>query len=167
MKKYISLSVLVIFSLFFWQAVKAADTATIGATVTAQNLSLSVASGVITYGNVALNTSTTTAGNGYTQIVTNEGSTMALNAKSSNATGGTTWTIGASSGSDIFVHEISTTTGSTYMKFTAADTYLTASSSMMTGVSNTQALDFRLTTPTASTDFLQKSITITVQASAI
>ena len=157
--------VAVISSLLVWQITGAAATATVGATVTASNLSLSVANGTIVYGSVALSTATTTAGNGYTQTVTNLGSTMVLNAKSSNATGGTAWTLGTSIGSDTFNHEVSTTTGSTYMTFQATDTYLTASSTFPNGAA-TQALHFRLTTPSASTDFVQKSITITLQAAA-
>jgi hypothetical protein len=84
-----------------------------------------------------------------------------MNVKSSNATGGTTWTLGTSQGSDIFKLEVSTTTGSTYKTFQATDTYLTASSSFAS-LTN-QNVDFRFTTPTVSTDFVQKSLTITVQ----
>ncbi|MBI4136021.1 MAG: hypothetical protein HY481_00510 [Candidatus Vogelbacteria bacterium] len=150
--------------LILWQITDAASTATVSATVTATNLDLSVSSGSITYGSVALNTATTTAGNGYTQTVTNNGSTMKLNAKSSDASGGTAWTLGTSPGSNIFKHEVSTTSGSTYMTFQATDTYLTASTSI--AASLTQVMDFRLTTPTASSDFVQKTITLTVQAAA-
>ena len=140
---------------------RAASTATVAATVTATNLAVSVSDGSIAFGSVALNTATTTAGNSDTQTVTNDGSTAALNVKSGNATGGTTWTLGTSAGSNTFKLEVSTTTGSTYMTLQATDTYLTASSSMTSLL--TQTLDFRFTTPTASTDFVQKSLTITVQ----
>jgi len=141
---------------------RAATTAAVNATVTAVNLAISVADGSIAYGSVNLSTATTTAGNGETQVVTNDGSTMKLNVKSSDATGGTAWTLGTSIGSNIFKHEVSTTTGSTYMTFQATDTYLTASTTIAAGL--TQNLDFRFTTPSGSTDFVQKAITITVQA---
>lgn len=144
---------------------RAASTATVSATVTANNLAVSVSDGTIAFGSVALNTATTTAGNSDTQTVTNDGSTAQMNVKSSNATGGTTWTLGTSVGSDTFKLEVSTTTGSSYMTLQATDTYLTASSSMTSLLSDT--LDFRFTTPTASTDFVQKSITITVQVTSI
>lgn len=143
------------------QNVNAASTGTVAATVTPTSLSISVASGTIEYGSVSLNTATTTVGNGYTQVVTNGGSDAKLNVKSSNATGGTTWTLGTTPGSDVFKHEVSTTSGTTYMTFPAADTYITASSTLSSLL--TQDLDFRLTTPTSSTDFVQKTITITVQ----
>lgn len=143
---------------------RAATTATVSATVSATNLAVSVADGSIAFGSVALNTATTTAGNSDTQVVTNDGSSAVLNVKSGNATGGTTWTLGTSAGSDIFKLEVSTTTGSAYMTLQATDTYLTASSTFASLL--TQNLDFRFTTPTASTDFVQKSLTITVQVTS-
>lgn len=157
-----ALIVFVIGGLLLGQITKAATTANVTATVSAVNLAISVADGSIAYGSVNLSTATSTANNGETQVVTNDGSTMKVNVKSSDATTGTTWTLGTSIGSNIFKHEVSTTTGASYMTFQATDTYLTASSTILTGL--TGNLDFRLTTPSASTDFVQKSITITVQA---
>ena len=141
---------------------RAATTANVTATVTAVNLAISVADGSIAYGSVNLSTATTTANNGETQVVTNDGSTMKLNVKSSDATGGPAWTLATSIASNVFKHEVSTTTGSTYMTFQATDTYLTASTSIAAGL--TQNLDFRFTTPSGTTDFVQKSVTVTVQA---
>ncbi|MBP6924236.1 MAG: hypothetical protein KBC62_00030 [Candidatus Pacebacteria bacterium] len=148
------------FSFWGYQA-QALDTDTVTATVTATNLAVSVTDGSIAFGSVALNTATTTVGTSQTQTVSNDGSDAALNVKSTNATNGTTWTLGTNPGSDIFKLEVSTTTGSTYATFQATDTYLTASSSFES-LSN-QGVDFRFTTPTISTDFVQKSLTITVQ----
>ncbi len=141
---------------------RAATTANVTATVSAVSLAVSVADGNIAYGSVALNTATTTVGNGETQVVTNDGSAAKLNVKSTHATGGTQWTLNPTTGSNLFIHEVSTTTGSTYMKFSDDTTYITASSTFPSGAV-TQNLDFRLTTPTVSTDFAQKSITVTVQ----
>lgn len=149
-------------SVFGWYTARAATTAAVSATVSATNLAVSVSDGSIAFGSVALNTATTTAGGtGQTQTVSNDGSNAVINVKSSNATGGTTWTLGTSPGSDIFKLEVSTTTGSSYMTFQATDTYLTASSSSAS--LTTGPLDFRFTTPSGSTDFVQKSLTITVQ----
>src|SRR3989344_7314765 len=127
---------------FLGRITRAATTANVTATVSAVNLAISVADGSIAYGSVNLSTATSTAGNGETQTVTNDGSTMKLNVKSSDATGGTAWTLGTSISSNIFKHEVSTTTGSTYMTFQATDTYLTASTTIPAGL--TQNLDFRL-----------------------
>jgi len=149
-------------SIFLGHIARAAETATVAATVTATNLAVSVSDGSITFGSVALNTATSTATyDDQTQTVSNDGSNAVINVKSGNATGGTTWTLGTSAGSNTFKLEVSTTTGSTYMTFQATDTYLTASSSSAS--LTTGPLDFRFTTPTGSTDFVQKSLTITVQ----
>lgn len=141
----------------------AGTTATVAATVSATNLSVSVSTGTITFGSVALNTSTTTAGHGYTQTVTNNGSDATLSVKATNATNGTAWTLSTSPGSDAYKLQVSTTTGASYMTLQSANTYLTASTTFSSLTSGN--LDFQLTTPTASTDFVQKSITITVQVS--
>jgi hypothetical protein len=153
---------IVILSIVWGYSTRAAETAEVAATVTATNLAVSVSDGSIAFGSVALNTATTTAGNSDTQTVTNDGSDAAINVKSSDATGGTAWTLATSVGVlDEFKLEVSTTTGSTYMTFQATNTYLTASS---TSVSLTSGdLDFRLTTPSSSSDFVEKSLTITVQ----
>ena len=143
------------------QSAGAATTATVAATVTATNLAVSVADGSIAFGSVALNTATTTVAHGETQTVTNDGTASVINVKSGNATGGTTWTLGSSAGSDTFKLEVSTTSGSAYMTFQATDTYLTASSSV--SALSSGPLDFRFTTPTVSTDLVQKSLTVTVQ----
>ena len=84
-----------------------------------------------------------------------------LNVKSSNATNGTSWTLGTSAGSDIFMLEVSTSTGATFKTFQATDVYLTASSTFAS--LTTGPVDFRFTTPTVSTDFVQKALTITIQ----
>src|SRR3989344_1748366 len=152
-------------SIFLGHIARAAETATVAATVTATNLAVSVSDGSIAFGSVALNTATSTATyDDQTQTVSNDGSNAVINVKSGNATGGTTWTLGTSAGSDTFKLEISTTTGSTYMTFQATDTYLTASSSSASLTSG--AFDFRFTTPTVSTDFVQKSLSITVQVTS-
>lgn len=154
-----------VFTISGWQSIRAAETGTIAATVTATNLAVSVSDGTIAFGSVTLNTATTTAGNSDTQTVSNDGSTAQLNVKSGNATGGTTWTLGTSPGSDIFKLEVSTTSGASYMTFQATDTYLTASSTFSSLTNGN--LDFQFTTPTASSDFVEKSLTITVQVTTI
>src|SRR3990167_4083122 len=158
-------AIIVTLAILWGYNARAADTATVSATVTATNLAVSVTDGSITFGSVALNTATSTATyDDQTQTVSNDGSNAVINVKSGNATGGTTWTLGTSPGSDTFKLEVSTTTGSTYMTFQATDTYLTASSSSASLTSG--PLDFQFTTPTVSTDFVQKSLTITVQVTS-
>lgn len=122
-------------------------------------------SGSISYGFVQVGTASSTVNNGYTQTAQNDGNTTEkLNVKSSDATGGTTWTLASAIGSNIFKHEFSTTTGSTWTVMPDSATYVTAAPSV--AQSGTVNFDFQLTTPSASTDYQQKSITITVQAVA-
>lgn len=157
---YLALACGVVLS-FFSFSVSAQSTDTVTATVSATNLAVSITDGSIDFGSVALNTATSTHGTGQTQTVTNDGSGAMLNVKSSNATNGTTWTLGVAPGSDIFTLGVSTTTGASYSLLQGTDVYLTASSTFTSLTSG--PLDFRFTTPTVSTDFVQKSLTITVQ----
>ena len=121
--------------------------------------------GVIEYGFVDLSTASSTVGNGYTQTAQNDGNTTEkLNVKSSDAAGGTSWTLAATIGTNQYKHEFSTTTGSVWNVMPDSSTYVTAAPSV--AVSGTVNFDFRLTVPSASTDYQQKSITITVQATA-
>ena len=153
---------IVIFLAIFWAySARAADTGEVTATVTPTNLAISVNDNTIAFGSVALSTATTTAGNSDTITATNDGSDAVLNVKSGDASGGVAWTLGTSIGDKVFKLEVSTTTGSTYMTFQATNTYLTASSTFSSLSSGD--LDFRFTTPSASDDFVEKSLTITVQ----
>ena len=154
-------SLLVICLSFYSLTVFAQSTDVVTATVTATNLAVSVSDGSIAFGSVALNTATSTHGTSETQTVSNDGSNAVLNVKTSDATNGTTWTLGTSAGSDIFTLAVSTTSGSFYLPLQTTDVYRTASSSFASLTNG--ALDFRFRTPTVSTDFIQKSLTITVQ----
>lgn len=122
-------------------------------------------SGNIAYGFVDISNATSTVNNGYTQTAQNDGNTIEqLNVKSSDASGGTAWTLASSIGTNQFKHEFSTTTGSTWTTMPDSSTYVTASPSV--AVSGTANFDFRLTVPSTTSDYQQKSITITVQAVA-
>jgi hypothetical protein len=127
--------------------------------------SISITSdGTIEYGYVNLNTASSTVG-GDTQVAENIGSVAEkINIRSSNALGGSSWLLAATTATNQYTHEFSTTTGSTWNYMPDSSTYVVASPSL--GASGTLNLDFRLTTPVGITDFTQKSITITVQAVA-
>lgn len=117
--------------------------------------------GVVNYGTVSTSKSTIELSD--SQTVQNDGNVAVdLNIKTSNATGGTTWTVGANPGTDIFVHEFSTNSGTNWTKFTAADSYGTLTTGLAASAS--QIFDLRLTVPTSSSDFVQKSLSITLQA---
>ncbi len=135
------------------------------ATVVVAVISVSVSDGTVAYGTVANNSQKSTIDLSDTQVATNDGTGAEdFNIKTSTATGGTAWSLGSSAGSDTFVHEVSTSSGSTYVKFATANVY----QGLATNVSaaGTKNVDLRITTPTASTDLNQKTITVTVQAVA-
>lgn len=120
--------------------------------------------GVIEYGFVNLNSSTTTIGS-FTQTALNDGFVdEKLNIKSSDAVGGTNWTLATTTASDQYTHEFSTTTGATWTIMPDTSTYVTAVPSL--SFSGTADFDFRLTAPTLSTDDVEKTINITIQAVA-
>jgi len=122
-------------------------------------------SGAIAYGFVSLGNATSTVNHGYTQTAQNDGNTAEqLNVKSGNASGGTAWTLASVIGTNQFTHEFSTTTGSVWTTMPDSSTYVTAARSV--AQSGTVNFDFRLTVPSATSDYQQKAITITVQAVA-
>ena len=127
--------------------------------------SISITSdGTIAYGFIDLNTSTSTVG-GDTQTAQNDGSlNERLNVRSSNALGGTSWLLASSVGSNQYTHEFSTTTGASWILMPNSSTYVSAHPSVTP--SGTVNFDFRLTAPSNTTDFIEKSVTITVQAVA-
>lgn len=127
--------------------------------------SISITSdGTIQYGFVDLSAASSTVG-GDTQVAENTGSlNEKLNIRSSNALGGTSWLLAATIGSNQYTHEFSTTTGATWKTMPDSSTYVVADPSVTP--SGTVDFDFRLTMPSGTTDFVEKSITITVQAVA-
>lgn len=122
-------------------------------------------SGTVSYGTIAANSSKSTAEISQTQTVQNDsGGTENLNIKTSNALGGTLWTLGSSTGNNIFVFEFKASGDPGYTQFTNPDSYQAFASGVT--ASSTRDLDLRITTPTSSSDYQQKSITVTVQAVA-
>jgi hypothetical protein len=127
--------------------------------------SISITSdGIIQYGLIDLNAASSTVG-GDTQTAANNGSVdEKINVRSSNAIGGVSWLLASTVASDQYTHEFSTTTGASWTIMPDSSTYVTASP--LVTPSGTTDFDFRLTAPTGSSDFVEKSITITVQAVA-
>lgn len=124
-------------------------------------ISLTITSdGVVSYGTVAAGTSRSTIDVSDTQTVANDGNVAEdINIKTDEPAG---WALGSSAGVDIFAHEFSTTSGSSWTLFTAANSYQALITNM--AASDTQNFDLRLTMPTQSTSDTQKSITVTLQA---
>ena len=144
-------------------AVKAVDTASVGATVTVQNISVSVSDGVVAYGTLAVNTTKSTLAGELNdlQTATNDGNvTENFNIRGQNSAN---WTLGASAGADQYVHKFSTNSGTTWTALTTPG-YLTLATGKTAG--QTQTFDLQITTPTATTNYTQQSVDVTVQAVA-
>lgn len=153
----------------------AATESSVTATVTAQNISVSVSDGSVVYGTLAVNTSkdTTPTGVHNTQVATNDGNiTESLNIKGANSTSaGAGWTLADSAGSEQYKHEFCTSGAgsSDPCDTTPSYTVLTTdyqSLATSVGTSGTQRFDLQITTPTATTDFNEQTVTVTVQAVA-
>ena len=148
---------------------KADDEASVSATVTAELITNSVASGSVDYGILPVNTSKdTTTGPVQTQVVTNNGNiNVDLGVKSSDAIGGTDWNLAATNASlDDFTHE-SAPNGSTWTAFNVDNNTYTTLANNIAASGGTQNLDLRIKTPTSVTDNILKTITVTVLATVL
>jgi hypothetical protein len=170
MKSFIaSIAILALIGLGVGVSVEGATTADVSATVTAQLVSVSVSDGSIAYGILSLDTTkdTTATGVNDTQTATNDGNvTENLSIRSSDATSsGTTWELAATRGDDAFTHEFSINSGGAWTAFNPDNTtYSTLANTVATSAG--QTFDLRIGTPTSSTDSVQHTVTVTVQATA-
>jgi hypothetical protein len=150
----------------------AGTTGSVAATVSPQNISVSVTDGVVAYGTMNLSSSkdTTSGGVDDTQTATNDGNIAEdFNISSSDATGGSGWTLAGTVGADQFKHSFCTSgsgspdpcdTGATWNAMSTS--YSSLGSNI--AASGTSKFDLKIDTPSSTTDYLQKSITVTVQA---
>jgi len=169
MRFFTSLFVMsLLISLSFGVVTKAATEGTVTATVTAQNVAVTVTDGTIAYGTIAVSgtANTNAAGLNDSQTATNDGNVSSdLDIKSQDGTGGTTWTLAGTIGADTYVHDFCITDcdGSpTWVAMTT--TYQTLASGI--AALGTQLFDTRITVPSSSTDYVQKSVDVFVQISA-
>ncbi|KKS07557.1 hypothetical protein A3K01_00290 [candidate division WWE3 bacterium RIFOXYD1_FULL_43_17] len=143
----------------------AAETSTVTATVTAQNVSVTVSDNSVTYGTMSLGSSKSTITLSDTQTATNAGNvTSQLNIKGQNSTG---WTLAGTAGSDQYVHKFCVSSCSTPpTNYTALTVnYQTLSASI--AASGTQNFDLELTVPNSSSTYTQQSVDVIVQAVAL
>lgn len=166
MKKLFIIFVAALYLSFFVTVVNAADTATVSATVTAQNISVTVADGTISYGTLAANsTKSTIAGDlNDLQTATNNGNiTEDLNIRGTDSAA---WTLAATAGADQYVHRFCTTScGTPPTNYTALTTnYQTLGTAI--SASGTRTFDLQLNTPTSSSSYTSQSVDVVVQAVA-
>lgn len=156
-------------TLIIGQYTTAASTASVGATVTVQNISVSVADGTVAYGTLGLNATASTRSPVDLQTATNNGNvTENFNIKGMDATGSTqTWTLAATAGSAQYIHGFCTATCATPpTSYTALTTSYAALGAGAVAVSGTQTFDLYINTPTATTDYTVHTVDVTVQAVA-
>ncbi len=155
----ITILVLASLSLLIAIAVIAAE-GSVTATVTIENVAVSVTDGEVVYGTLGLNTSTDTVALGDSQTVSNDG-----NVDADFTTAGqdsATWTLAGTAGSDQYKHEFSSDSGSTWTALTTSYQDLALS----VATSATVGLDLQITTPTATSSYEEQSVDVTVQATA-
>jgi hypothetical protein len=145
----------------------AASTGVVTSTVTPLNISVAVADGTVSYGTLDLSSTanTTSGGINDSQTATNDGNVAEdFNIRSTNATGGTAWTISDTAiGPDQYMHQFCITTCDSSPTWTPMTTNYAALASNI-ATSNNQVFDLRIDTPSSSSDYLLKTITVTVQA---
>ena len=166
MKKILfpTVGALIALTMVVGQYAYAATSAIVAATVTVETITVSVTSGTVAYGTLGLNTATTTIALGQTQTATNNGNVAEdLQIKGKNSTGvGAGWTLAAAAGNEIYMHDYSTSTGATWTHLTLA--YNTLSTTTVPATIGTQKFDLKINTPTATTNFTQQSVDVTVLA---
>ncbi len=147
-------------------SLNAAETGTVTATVTVQNVSLNVSDGEIEYGTLNLDGTedTTTNGLSDSQTVTNDGNvTETFNIQGQNSS---PWTLSATAGADDYVHEFCTTDCDADPTWTALTT---SDQELATGIAasgGTQVFDLKITMPSSSTSYDPQNVDVTVTAVA-
>ncbi len=160
----------IVFNLFAAPFVLAATTAAVTATVTAQNISLAVTDGSISYGTLGLDSSKSTlsAGLNDQQTATNNGNIAEdFTIKGQNAV---TWILDTvNTTQDHYIHKFCTATCGTEASptnFTALTTSYAPLGAGNVATSGTQTFDLRITTPQTSSVYTSQSVDVTVQAAA-
>ncbi len=148
-------------------AAQGAPSADVSATVTAELITISVNDGNVAYGILPVNTSADTVTLTQTQVVTNDGNVAVdLKVKSSDAIGVTNWNLAATNAAlNDFTHE-SSPNGSTWTAFNVDNNIYTSLAGPVAATGGTQNLDLRIKTPASVTDNTEKTITVTVLATA-
>jgi len=145
-------------------AVLADTESTVTATVTVQSISVSVTDGIVAYGTLAAGASTSTLAGELNdlQTATNNGNVTEdfnIRGQVSSPAG---WTLGASAGNNVYVHEFSTNSFATSSPLTTSNQTLAIGIT----VASTQDFDLKITTPTATDNYEQQSVDVTVQVTA-
>jgi len=162
---FVTVCLLALVLVGFGTVARAATTGVVTATVTVQNVSVTVSDGTIAYGTVSTSATedTTTGGKDDSQTATNNGNVSEdLNILGQDSTA---WTLGATAGSETYTHKFCITTCDSSPTWTALTTsYQTLTTAV--AASGTQAFDLQIGAPTATTTYTEQSVDVTVQAVA-
>ena len=168
MKSFLGfISILFLTGMAVSSVVHSATTASVTATVTARNVSVSVSDGSISYGNVNLGgtASTTPSGIDDSQTATNNGNVSAdLNIIGTDSAD---WTLESSTGADQYTQAFCNTDAcdsSPTWSLMQEAAYTTLSSSTLATSTGTQIFDLRINLPSSSSSYDQQSVNVTVQA---
>lgn len=161
-------AILLIIGVLWWgvKLVKAAEESTVTATVTAQNLSVSVSDASISYGSLGVGTSASTAINDGDSLSDSQDAVNIGNlAEKFNIRGqdSTAWTLGANPASETYSHDFCTSSCDASPAWTA----LTTSNADLVasiGVGSTQNFDLRIRMPSSTATFTSQTVSAVVQA---
>lgn len=137
------------------------ETATVTATVRAQNISVNVTDGTVSYGAVAVNSNKSTLAGELndTQNAVNNGNIVEnFNIKGQDSAN---WTLEAATGTDAYKHQYSTTSGSVWSAMSTSS-YATLGTSV--ALNATTTFDLRICTPSTSNSYATQTVSVTVQA---
>jgi len=152
---------------------KAVDEKSVTATVTVQQIAISIAPGTVGYGTLALSGTkdTTSGGTNETQTVTNNGNVnVDLDIKGTTATSQCTWTLAATQGDNQYFHKYCNTgsgtpdvcdTGPTWTALTT--TYAQFDTAVIP--TGTSKFDLQVGVPSTTTCSVAENVNIWVQAS--
>lgn len=172
-KILLTASLMLLFSVLFvfTRSASAATTGSVTATVTAQNIAITVTDGSVAYGTLALGgTADTTSGSkNDTQTATNTGNVAeTFTIKGSNSA---SWTLSATAGSETYKHEFCTSGGGAPDPCDSTPSYTaltTNDQTLATGVaaSGTQKFDLKVSVPTSTAATAAQNVDVTITASA-
>lgn len=165
-RKYVAVVVAValLTSVFSWHVVRAATTATVTATVTVQNISVTItAGGTQSYGTLGQNSTATS-----TEIVINNNGNVTedILIRGQNSA---SWTLAAAAASDDYIHRFCTAAIADCQSPPTNYTALTTSNqthSTALAATNSTSTALQINTPDPSTVFTQQSVDVTITATA-
>lgn len=143
---------------------KAATEATVGATVTFQNVGVTISSGSVNYGTMSSSQSQNTNALTQTQTATNAGNVNSIMTIKGTTTAA--WTLGATTAANQYVHKFCTASCATPPTNYSALTTNYATLAGSVADSGTQDFDLEIIMPSTSSSYSQQSPNVMVMIAA-